>query len=66
MKSIFNDSRSAIQFVATLAIALSGAVLMTQEATPFNEPQCKAPPVNRSVDQIDSSKTYPARRWRAR
>ena len=42
MKSLFNDSRSTIQFVATLAIALSGAVVMTQEATPFNDPQFKA------------------------
>ena len=42
MKSLFNDSRSAIQCVATLAIALSGAVVMTQQATPFNDPQFKA------------------------
>ena len=42
MKSLFNDSRSAIQCVATLAIALSGAVVMTQEATPSNDPQFKA------------------------
>ena len=42
MKSLFNDSRSAIQFVATLAIALGGAVVMTQEATQFNDPQFKA------------------------
>ena len=42
MKSLFNNSRSAIQFVATLAIALSGALVMTQEATQFNDPQFKA------------------------
>lgn len=42
MKSLFNDLRSAIQCVATLAIALSGAVVMTQVATPFNDPQFKA------------------------
>lgn len=42
MKSLFNDSRSAIQFVATLAIALGGTVVMTQEATQFNDPQFKA------------------------
>ena len=42
MKSLFNDSRSAIQCVATLAIALSGAVVLTQEATPFNDPQFTA------------------------
>ena len=42
MKSLFNDSRSAIQFVATLAIALGGAVVMTHEATPLDEPASPA------------------------
>jgi hypothetical protein len=45
MKSLLNDSRNAIQFVATLAIAMSGAAVMTQQTTPFNQP---APLVSRA------------------
>lgn len=45
MKFLFSDARNALQFIATLAIALSGAVVMIRHTTPVHDP---APPVSRA------------------